>query len=269
MRRYLAPWFFFGGQEGETWPPPTDLIDEESWDGVMTLPTDVALRSTSYEGTLVGRIERLNSDWTFSWPEVGAAPFMDEVSLLLGEEFDALVFTAAHGYYRQAIGCLRNALEMLVVAAGMAVTANEDLFTKWRRGGAIVGFRQARGWLRDSPQGARIDRDAGPHSVFGDVESSWTRSLYARLCAYAHSQAGYNNADFWESNGPVFSPQSLRLVEAEFRETLALGYVLLRLGWPSYRPGQGQPALLAGPKEGWDRYEGLLRNWLEVEGSLG
>jgi len=35
---------------------------------------------------------------------------MEEVSLLAGEEFNALVFNALHGCYRQAIGCLRNAM---------------------------------------------------------------------------------------------------------------------------------------------------------------
>jgi hypothetical protein len=57
----------------------------------------------------------------------------------------------------------------------------------------------------------------GTHSVFGDDGSSWMRSRYARLCAYAHSQAGYNNTNFRESNGPIFVPNALMVVEREFR----------------------------------------------------
>jgi hypothetical protein len=263
-RRYLAPWLFANGEEGETYPPPTDLVDEEGWDAVMTLPTDVALKSTSYEGSLVARMASLHTDWIFSWPAMGTAPFMDEVSLLAAEEFDALVFNAAHGYYRQAIGCLRNALEVLMVAASLAVTGNDALFQKWRVEGQEISFGQARAWLRDSADGAQVDADADPQSVFGDADTSWTKARYSRLCGYAHSQAGYNNADFWESNGPVFSPQALQLVEAEFRETLALGFLLLRLGWPGYAPGPGEPNLLAGPQDGWGMYDGLLRTWLTV-----
>jgi hypothetical protein len=205
-RRYLGPWLFADGEEGDAYPPPSDPIVEEHWDHVMTLPTDVVLKSTSYEGSLIARMASLHSDWIFSWPEMGTAPFMDEVSLLAGEEFDALVFNAAHGYYRQAIGCLRNALETLIIAAGLAVTGNGELFQKWRVDGQVIRFGQARAWLRDSSPGARVDADAVPESVFGDAETSWTRDRYARLCAYAHSRAGYNNADFWESNGPVFPP---------------------------------------------------------------
>jgi hypothetical protein len=31
--------------------PPTDLIDETAWRGIMDLPSDVAIRTTSYQGT--------------------------------------------------------------------------------------------------------------------------------------------------------------------------------------------------------------------------
>jgi len=88
------------------------------------------------------------------------------------------------------------------------------------------------------------------------------RSRYARLCAYAHSQAGYNNADFWESNGPVFVPSALTVVEREFRETLALSYLLVRLGWHGYRLDPGPRGIMAGPKTGWERYDALLRKWV-------
>ena len=116
--------------------------------------------------------------------------------------------------------------------------------------------------LRDSSLGRRVDADAAPDSVFGNEEASWSKSRYARLCGYAHSEAGYNNADFWESNGPIFVPRALEVVEAELRETLALCYLLVRIGWPAYTPGPGQPALLDGPQADWHRFDGLLRKWL-------
>jgi len=120
--------------------------------------------------------------------------------------------------------------------------------------------------LRDSALGTQLDADAAPESVFGDSRTAWTRDRYARLCAYAHSQAGYNNADFWESNGPIYVPAALHVVEAEFRETLALCYLLLRLGWPNFKPGPGPSALLGGPQIGWMKFDGLLRKWLALPG---
>lgn len=265
IRRYLAPWVFFwpDGDEPKTYPPPSDLVSRNAWDGVNDLPTDVALRSSSYEGSVIERLHQLESDWVFSWPDLGDAPFMEEVALLAGEEFDAVVFNALYGWYRQALGCLRNALETLVIASALAVRNDKSKFDEWRAGTREVKFGNARELLRDSAAGKQIESDAASESVFGDADTAWVKDRYSRLCAYAHSQSGYNNADFWESNGPVFVPSALTLVEAEFRETLALSYLLLRLGWPNYEMGPGQPALLGGPHGNWAKYEGLLRKWLK------
>lgn len=262
VRRYLAPWLFADGDEGTTYPPPSDLVPEESWDHVMVLATDVVLKTSSYEGAAFARLSQLETDWIFSWPSVGQAAFMEEPTYLAGEEFSALVVNAVHGYYRQAIGCLRNALEVLAIAAGLAVTNNTNLFDKWRKAGHEISFGQARAWLRDSQTGQRVDQDAGLTPVFHDAPNAWMKSRYARLCSYAHSQSGYNNVDFWESNGPVFRPDALAVVESEFRETLALSYLLLRLGWPSYVQGQGVPNLLGAVQPGWSKYLALLTKWL-------
>jgi hypothetical protein len=60
-------------------------------------------------------------------------------------------------------------------------------------------------------------------------------------------------------------PRALAVVEQEFRETLALSYLLLRLGWPTYRPGPGPKAIITGPRTGWEKYEDLLRTWLALD----
>jgi hypothetical protein len=142
-----APHLFAWPDEDEpgSYPPPTDLVPKEQWDHLMILPTDVALKSSSYEGSTIPRLATLDSAWIFSWPEPGEAPFMEEVSLLAGEEFNALVFNALHGYYRQAIGCLRNAIETLIAAAALAVTGNQELFNWWRKGGTADRLRPGPG----------------------------------------------------------------------------------------------------------------------------
>ena len=144
LRRYLHPRLFaWPDDDANDYAPPTDLIDEKEWDSIMVLPTDVALKSTSYAGSLVARLSKLQTDWIFSWPVDGQAPFMEEVSMLANEEFDALVFNATHGWYRQAIGCLRNALETLTVAASLFVHPNgQRLFQDWRNGTREVAFGQ-------------------------------------------------------------------------------------------------------------------------------
>ena len=52
------------------------------------------------------------------------------------------------------------------------------------------------------------------------------------------------------------------MVEAELRETLALMYLMLRIAWPGYEAGQGQPKLLDGPQGQWAKFDGVLRRWL-------
>ena len=104
IRRYLAPsCFALTDYEDDDYPPPSDLISREAWDGIVDVATDVSLWTSSHTGSVIDRLHGIHSDWIFSWPEVGDAPFIEEAALLAGEEFDALVFNALHGWYRQAL----------------------------------------------------------------------------------------------------------------------------------------------------------------------
>jgi hypothetical protein len=65
--------------------------------------------------------------------------------------------------------------------------------------------------------------------------------------------------DFWQSNGPIYVPDAFPVVEAELRETLALAYLLLKVGWGGYVPREGAAArLLSGPATGWQEYQPFL-----------
>jgi hypothetical protein len=270
-RRYLAQHVFMApdGVDPEEWrtgrrPSPTDLVNEEVWDDITHLTDHVALFTTSHDGSRIGRLRQLESDWVFSWPPTGEAPYMDEVVLLAGEEFTALVFNALHGWYRQALGCLRNALEGLMIAADLAVAGDSAAYQAWR-GGNQLSYRRALGRLAASREGRQVDADANHHLVFGGSApglGSWADKLWDRLCGYAHSQAGSDNAHFWKSNGPIYVHDALAVVEADLRETLALSYLLVRLAWPTYAPRQGQSALVNGDQGSWAKYDGVLRKWL-------
>lgn len=54
----------FASTDGEPDPPPSDLISEEAWDGIMTLPDDVAIRTTSHLGEWVALLYHL---WGDGW----------------------------------------------------------------------------------------------------------------------------------------------------------------------------------------------------------
>jgi hypothetical protein len=267
-RSYLAPhafatWRMDDPDEPDVWPPPRDLISKEDWDGFMTLPTDVVLKTTSYDGSWANRIHRLAADWIDACPmDPTSAPFMHSPALIAFEEFDALVFNAVHGWHRQALGCLRNVLETLTVAASLAVTNDTSKYEAWRNGDEVP-MREARPALRDSPEGTRIDAAVtNPDAIFGNDNKHWIKRRYKQLCAYTHAAAGKTSGDFWESNGPIYVRTAFPIVEAELRETLALSYLLLKIGWPGYAPTDGVRNLLSGPPTGWQEYHAVLRTEL-------
>lgn len=263
-RSYLAPhvfasWRIDDPDELDEYALPTDLISEEDWGGVMTLPTDVVLKTTSYQGSWASRVHHLATDWLFTSPmDPVSAPFMHGPAHTAYEEFDAMVFNALHGYFRQALGCLRNAVETMTTAAAMAVTNNTTKFDAWQNGADEIPMRDARPLLRDSADGRQIDAAAAPSSIFGNDSTHWIKRRYAELCAYTHGAAGKNNVDFWQSNGPIFVPEALPIVEAELRETLALASLLLKIGWTGYAPTDGVRTLLSGPTTGWQEYHSVL-----------
>lgn len=236
----------------------TDLISEETWHSLTGLQTDVLLRTTGSEGSLTHRVYRLAADWIWVCPTYpDSAPFMHAPALVAYEEFDAAVFNAVHGYYRQAFNCMRSALETLSIAAGYAVTRNAVEFEAWRNGEEIF-FGKARRFLENSSDGRRIDK-AVDTPIFGeDNETHWLAHQYGKLCDYTHGNPGHTNMDLWLSNGPIFVPAALHTVEEELRETLALAYLLLKLGWTGYTPTEGIANLLWGSTAGWSEYHKFL-----------
>jgi hypothetical protein len=264
IRRRLAPHVYFWGdhESPERYEPPSDLVSREAWDHIMDLATDVALGTTDELGSAVGRLNEVGSDWIRSWPDEGNAPFIEEACLQVGEDLGALTFFAIHGWYRQALGCLRNALETMSIATAFAVRSDTVGFDAWRAGTREMKLGNARDLIRESTSGGAVERDSSPASIFGSDQSAWMNTLYGRLCAYAHSRPGFNNGDFWQSNGPILVPTALALVEIECRETVALCYLLSRLSWPNYKIGIGQPKLLDEQKLGWEHHEAMLRAWL-------
>src|ERR1700731_125485 len=61
--------FALGDDEPDS--PPTDLISEGPWNGIMTLPGDVAIRTTSHQGTRVTILYELWSGWVDAMPHGG------------------------------------------------------------------------------------------------------------------------------------------------------------------------------------------------------
>jgi hypothetical protein len=164
-----------------------DVIPVDDWGNVIDLPTDVLLKTTSYDGSWASRINKLASDWISATPVGDEAPFMSGPSLIAHEEFDAVVFNAVHGYFRQALGCLRNVLEVLAAAAGLAVTNDTTKYEAWQAGTEEVPMREARRLLENSQAGSAID--AAVTSKSSETTTLTGSNVGIRRCAPTRTAA--------------------------------------------------------------------------------
>ena len=109
--RYVLDPNDFGLSHGEPDPSPTDLIDEAAWREIMDGPDNVAIRTTSHQGSHVAFLHRLVSDWSIAYPrEYG---IVTEAMLDAGDNYQAATFNLVHGFYKESISSLRSAIETL------------------------------------------------------------------------------------------------------------------------------------------------------------
>jgi hypothetical protein len=231
-RSYLADHVFAIALGGD--PTPTDVVEEKAWEHIMHLPTDVLLRTTDYLGTMVTDMYEQGSGWVYATPtEAGNAPFMFDAALDTSDEFEAAPFIAMHGWYRQATAALRNGLETMATAAAFAVRGDSEAFRRWREGSHDPKFGNAIDTLAADPHLRDVDQRLGSAGVFGRRPDGVARMAYANLCRYAHGGPGHTNVDIWQSNGPVFVGKAFTQFWIDLCDTVALSYVLLKIGWPS------------------------------------
>jgi hypothetical protein len=247
----------FAVSDHDTPPDPGELVLNRVWRNIVHLSDDVALRTTTWQGSLTSRMHELLYQWLVLYPQdLDGLPYGQPAHYSAYEEFDAVSFIAVHGWYRQALGCLRNALELLTHAAAFASDGDAATFMRWERGQHEVRFGLSLRRLRNSSWGRSVDAAVAPLSIFGTHDQrGWVASFYRRLCGYAHSQAGSSNSDFWHSNGPVYVPRAYTLVYEEFREALGIGYLLMKCCWSEFKLPDDLTELLAEPTmSGWPQF---------------
>jgi hypothetical protein len=76
-------------------PRPSDLIDKATWDSVVTLPDDVAVRTTNYHGTTINQLHDLWGGWIECVGEKQDCMF--PVMLDSGDDFQAATYNALTG----------------------------------------------------------------------------------------------------------------------------------------------------------------------------
>jgi hypothetical protein len=146
------------------------------------------------------------------------------------------------GFYRQSIGCARNALELVVVGAACQTLKLQGRFEDWQNGDVEFGFGAACDLLigAESLQELRKRLAATLNdSLFaqkiGDTPAGWIRRLYAHLSDYAHSRPGFTSGDLWNSNGPVYETNAFHLCFDMQIATFAACYLLTKIAKPDLR----------------------------------
>ncbi|KVC95997.1 hypothetical protein WI78_18390 [Burkholderia ubonensis] len=221
----------FASSDGEPDPPPSDLISEEAWDGIMTLPCDVAIRTTSHLGEWVELLHDLWAGWVESFPR---RSIIADAMLDCADDFSAALFNLLHGFYKQAIGALRNALEATVLACECTLSRSADTWRAWQEG-QETAFRKTLPNLAATAKFTALEaqvRSITGGGLFPEAGNkdgvAWARNLYQRLCKFSHARGDSTNGVLWQSNGPIYSAQGMRASCHLYLETYVLLVLLLR-----------------------------------------
>lgn len=258
-REILPAEIFLGGEGRDR--PPSDLMSQEGWDHVMSLPDDVAIMTSSHQGSLIDEMNALSNEFLSAvYREDLTGPFMQVPTIFACDEVAALVFITLSGYYRQALGCLRNALEVTVHGAAFAIREDVHGLARWLDATDDPTFGGSCRTLHESRIGTQLR--SGSYCVFGEArhDSAWARQMYHRLCGYAHSRAGATNVDLWQSNGPIRVPSVVLSVREQMREVLAFLYLLLRIGKADFQLPPSAASLYEAPSPDWSDAAALVKS---------
>ena len=240
-RRFVLDPEDFAWGSNEPDPEPSDRINKEIWDGIIHLPDDVAIRTSNEYGAV---LELMYNSWG-SWFEAMGEK-QDPIwraMLDAADEFQATTFNALHGFYRPAIGGLRNIVELMTVGLDFQIRQDTatDEFAKWRAGASEMRFGNACDKLIAAVPLQPLKRFLKEKLDDGIFEqktrerpAGWARRLHDTLSNYGHSRPTYAMGDLWQSNGPVFVPEAFKRTVTLFFEVLWYSYILIKAARPNF-----------------------------------
>jgi hypothetical protein len=225
VRSMLEP-HEFANSEGQD-VAPSDPVDEDVWDGIMHLPEDVSIRISDHNGKRLKLLHSLWADWIMAVGDDPEKP--DELyncMLEAADCFQCANFNFLHGYYRAAVAELRVAFELVMIGTYGNLKPTDEKYTTWKMGAGELSFTRCRKNLSEIMSNGHVQW------MFNDGELLAT--AYRRLCNYTHSRPGTNYGALWESNGPVYNNQAIRITFLTFLSVVAICYLLVRLARPRF-----------------------------------
>jgi hypothetical protein len=237
IRAKLPPEAFAVHPDGPP-PPPRDLIEPHVWQEVISLPDDVALRTSDDYGTEIKAMLELWGSVIEMCSETGDAWF--RTCLYMADGLQACTFNALCGYYGVGASSLRGTMEALIAGVFFQLEETEQAAVRWQNGDYDIKFGSACDRLMGNARMAGLEshlHSRMKYSIFNqktsNVDPGWARFLYSELSDYSHSRPTHSEGALWEgSNGPVFVPKSFGRVYAYYVSVCALLYVLVKICRP-------------------------------------
>jgi hypothetical protein len=227
-------------------PPPSDLIDRETWQSTMSLPDDVSIRTSNEYGKTLKTLWFYWSEWNClcgALHEDAGPPKPSPVAYMASDaadELQASIFCAVTGYYRVAFSCLRNVIEQMTVALQLELSGDLALFQSWLNGQEELGL----GWAADFlPRENNVSalENWWSINVFADLFSQkrkyrpgggFVRRLFSELSEFTHGGPGFTDADMRQSNGPIFVKAAYERWLNKFTQVYAVGILAAQIASP-------------------------------------
>jgi hypothetical protein len=205
---------------------PSNLIQPDVWHGIMHLPEDVSIRVSDHNGTRLSLMYSLWSDWVTA---IGDPDYPDEIyncMLDAADCFQCATFNFLHGFYRVALAELRTALELITIGTYGSLNATDEDYLAWKAGKSELNFPRCRRRLVGN-----LKKDQGKWMF---EQGAFLATLYQNLCNYAHSRPDASDSALWQSNGPVYNNEAIRLTFFAALSVFASCYLLVRIARPAF-----------------------------------
>jgi hypothetical protein len=206
---------------------PTDLVAEDVWRGIIHLPDDAALMTSSHHGSQLSLLYTLRGDWVEAIGEEHDELFA--AMLDAADCFQCSTFDSLHGFYRSALSNLRTALELIAAGTLGNVSPEDEAYLRWKSNheGSSLTFPNCRARL------SRCTKEPVRTLLF--KQNGWMEALYRKLCAFTHSRPDSSDGEFWRSNGPIYVSSAFDLVFKLQASTYAACYILAEIARPKFQ----------------------------------
>jgi hypothetical protein len=215
-------------------PRPSDVIGKGTWDSIVALPDDVAVRTSNYHGTTLEQLDGLWGAWVESYGNKRDHLF--EVMLDAGDDFQAATYVSLTGFYRLSVTAMRSALELVTIGAWAQICGKKNEFEDWRAGRTTLSLgRACDGLVSGARSLEQVLLATVNDTLFAQTSSlggGFVRRIFSGVSDFAHARPGSTDGDMRESNGPIYVGSAFKHVTWIYFEVLGLCFTLVMLARP-------------------------------------